>query len=69
MTVFESTPLAGGATPQLKLYGLGALISIHAPRGRGDLEDADLLRGDRISIHAPRGRGDRRPDRLKLPTK
>ena len=37
-------------------------ISIHAPRGRGDV--IDTINGimiDDISIHAPRGRGDQVP--------
>ena len=35
------------------------LISIHAPRGRGDAEyQAVLVLACQISIHAPRGRGD-----------
>ena len=34
------------------------VISIHAPRGRGDLEMAKFFKQQQISIHAPRGRGD-----------
>ena len=34
------------------------LISIHAPRGRGDYINEDKEIDINISIHAPRGRGD-----------
>ena len=55
---FQSTPLAGGATEAFGALGNVGNISIHAPRGRGDvpiLQDTQIYR---ISIHAPRGRGD-----------
>ena len=36
------------------------MISIHAPRGRGDSPTRiDAFDADTISIHAPRGRGDK----------
>ena len=81
MTVFESTPLAGGATNNDLLHcwhspyfnprpsregrqnnsaghAYHLLISIHAPRGRGDFSAAASAFSSSISIHAPRGRGD-----------
>ena len=44
MTVFESTPLAGGATLIRPVISQFRGISIHAPRGRGDSNDLRIFR-------------------------
>ena len=61
-SLFQSTPLAGGATASDGVYNhIAPQISIHAPRGRGDRRCSLAERERPISIHAPRGRGDKQP--------
>ena len=42
-TIFQSTPLVGGATGLAALLDGVGLISIHAPRGRGDCSSLPCL--------------------------
>ena len=58
-TLFQSTPLMRGETPQHARDRRGGRISIHSPHARGDLWEADCPRVVVISIHSPHARGDR----------
>ena len=57
-TLFQSTPLMRGETPQHARDRRGGRISIHSPHARGDLWEADCPRVVVISIHSPHARGD-----------